>query len=142
MIYVITVINLFVVAIAVAVHYEALLRISIVLPKLNVRARSKVIVGIIGAFIAHMIEIWIFGFTYLFMLNSNKFGGLRGIEDVNLLDCVYFSLINYTSIGYGDIIPVGHIRFLAGLEGLIGLLLIAWTAAFMYNEMRLYWKDN
>jgi len=142
MIFVITVVNLFVIAIVVTVHYEALLRISIILPKLAIRARSKVIVGIIGAFTAHMLEIWIFGFTYFFMLRSDKFGGLSGIEDENLLDCVYFSIINYTSIGYGDIIPTGHIRFLAGLEGLIGLLLISWTAAFMYNEMRLYWKDN
>lgn len=142
MILIVTFINLLVIAIVVAIHYETLLRISIILPKLAIRARSKVIVGIIGAFIAHTVEIWVFGITYYFMLRSNKFGGLNGIESESLLDCVYFSIINYTSIGYGDIIPTGDLRFLAGLEGLIGLLLISWTAAFMYNEMRLYWNDS
>jgi hypothetical protein len=31
------------------------------------------------------------------------------------------------------------VRFLAGLEGLTGLIMIAWTASFMYIEMQKFW---
>ena len=48
--------------------------------------------------------------------------------------------INYTTLGYGDITPHGLVRFTAGLEALTGLLLIAWTASFMYYEIRKYWE--
>ena len=41
------------------------------------------------------------------------------------MDIFYFSLVNYTSLGLGDIYPTGHSRFLAGLESLNGFLLIS-----------------
>jgi hypothetical protein len=46
----------------------------------------------------------------------------------------------YTSLGIGDIVPVGNLRFLAGLETLTGLVLITWTASFMYIEMQRFWE--
>ena len=141
----ITLINLGVVSLVVTVHYEALLRISLLLPKLRISPRLKVVTGIIGAFAAHIIEIWIFAIAFYLLILHGDFGRLVWVNGSTpgsgLLDCFYFSMINYTSIGYGDIVPMEEIRFLSGLEGLIGLLLIAWTASFMYNEMRLYWKS-
>ena len=59
-----------------------------------------------------------------FMLNYGDFGSLQGNFDGSLIDCVYFSFTNYTSLGYGDIEPLGNIRFLAGLEAITGLSLI------------------
>ena len=54
-------------------------------------------------------------------------------------DVLYFSLITYTSLGYGDIAPLGPARLLAGIESLIGLGLIAWSASFTYLEMQHHW---
>jgi hypothetical protein len=36
--------------------------------------------------------------------------------------------------------PYGSVRLLAGVEALNGLLLIAWSASFLYLEMERYWK--
>ena len=55
------------------------------------------------------------------------------------MDVLYFSFSTYTSLGYGDIVALGDSRLLAGIESLIGLLLIAWTASFTYLEMREHW---
>ena len=52
---------------------------------------------------------------------------------------LYFSLVTYTSLGYGDIAPLGPARLLAGIESLIGLGLIAWSASFTYLEMQRHW---
>jgi len=51
------------------------------------------------------------------------------------VDTLYFSLVNYTSLGLGDIYPTGHLRFLAGVESLNGFLLISCSAALIYLLM-------
>jgi hypothetical protein len=38
---------------------------------------------------------------------------------------LYFDLITYTTIGYGDILPAGFLKIIAGIEGLTGTLLNA-----------------
>jgi len=52
-----------------------------------------------------------------------------------LINSIYFSLISFTTIGYGDILPIGMLRFVTGLEGLFGILL---TASFMTVLARRY----
>ena len=45
-------------------------------------------------------------------------------------------------MGFGDIEPFGYIRFLAGIEALTGLLLITWSASFLFLEMQRFWRDQ
>jgi hypothetical protein len=33
-------------------------------------------------------------------------------------------------------------RFMAGVEGLVGLVLIGWSASFTYLEMQRYWPTR
>lgn len=42
----------------------------------------------------------------------------------------------------GDIVATGPLRLLAGIEGITGLVLIAWTASFAYVEMGHYWGNG
>ena len=136
------IINSILVSIAVLIHYEALKILSEVIPKLKVEHRLRVLFGFFGALLAHIIEIWLFAFAYYFKIRSGYFGTLIGNSENNLMDCSYYSFTNYTSLGIGDIEPTGDLRFLTGLEALTGLLLIAWTASFMYLEMQKLWKDK
>jgi hypothetical protein len=53
---------------------------------------------------------------------------------------MYFSAETYTSLGFGDVTPSGHMRLLIGLEALNGLLLIAWSASFAYLSMERFWN--
>ena len=48
----------------------------------------------------------------------------------------------YTSVGFGDILPQGHLRLIAGVEGLAGLLMIGWSASFTYLMMEKLWLDH
>lgn len=134
------VINSVIIALSVALHYEVLSLLSRWLPKFVPNHRLLVLVGVIGAMCAHVMEIWIFGAGFYFMHHAESFGQLQGNIGGSFLDCVYFSFTNYTTLGYGDIEPVGSIRFLAGLEALTGLVLITWSASFMFIEMQKYWK--
>ena len=134
------ILNTLLVAFAVLIHYEMLFRLSLIIPKLVLKHHFRVVFGIFGALVAHVIEIWMFALGYYYMHLSGKFGRLSGEFSSSMLDCVYFSFVTYTSLGLGDISPVGEIRFLTGLEALTGLVLITWTASFMFIEMQKFWK--
>jgi ion channel len=127
---------------AVLIHYEMLCRLSTLMPRKASRHRYHILAGVLGALCAHIIEIWLFAFGYYFMVNSGKFGTLRGNFDNMLLECGYFSFTAYSTLGLGDIEPVGNIRFLVGLEPLTGLVLITWTASFMFVEMQKFWNNK
>jgi hypothetical protein len=130
------------VALAVLVHYEILYRLSLVLPKLQMKHRYRMLVGIFGALTAHFIEVWVFAFGYYFMLRRGDFGEFIGDFDGSVLDCVYYSFTTYTSLGIGDIEPLGEVRFVTGVETLTGLVLIAWTASYLYIEMTRFWSTR
>ena len=71
-----------------------------------------------------------------------NWGSLDGLGSGRLMDYVYYSFTVYTTLGFGDIVPRGMIRYLSGIESLTGLVLITWTASFLYLEMRKYWDDE
>lgn len=131
--------NSAVVALCVIIHYEFLYKLSTLIPKLKIKHRLRIVLGVIGALIAHAAEVWVFAYAYYFMHHSEGWGKLQGNMEGTLLDCVYFSFSTFSTVGIGDIEPIGKIRYLTGIEALTGLVLITWTASFLYFEMRRYW---
>ena len=136
------ILNSVLVATAVLIHFEALNWLTKIIPTLNIKPRARVLFGVFGAIFAHVVEIWAFAFGYYFMIHQGGFGSLEGHFDKSLMDCSYYSFVSYTSLGFGDIIAKGDMRFLSGLEALTGLVLISWTASFMFIEMQKFWKDH
>jgi hypothetical protein len=132
----------FLVTAAVLIHYEMLYRLATLLPRKADKHRYHVLVGVLGSLCAHVIEIWLFAFGYYFMISSGTFGALQGNFTNTLRDCGYFSFTTYSTLGVGDIEPVGHVRFLVGLESLTGLVLITWTASFVFVEMQKFWEHK
>jgi len=131
-----------IVAVAVIIHYEILFQMTLLMPKLKVRHRFRIVLGVLGALLAHVLEIWLFALAYYAMHHSAEWGHLEGAISGTLLDCAYFSFTTFTTLGLGDIAPVGHLRYLVGIESLTGLVLITWTASFLYVEMRKFWDSH
>ena len=123
----------------VSIHFEMLNWLAVTVPVMTVRNRARVVVALLGAILAHLVEIWLFAFAYYVIINTRKMGALEGNFDGSMDDCFYFSITTYTTAGYGDIEPFGDVRFLAGLEALTGLVLILWTASFLFIEMQKFW---
>jgi hypothetical protein len=128
-----------VVTTCVVIHYEFLYRISVAMPRMRVRHRFRIVIGVITSLIAHLVEIGVFAVAYYAMHRAPGWGHLEGNFDGSLFDCGYFSFTTFTTLGFGDIEPIGNIRYLTGIESLTGLVLITWTASFLYVEMRRYW---
>jgi hypothetical protein len=68
-------------------------------------------------------------------------GTFAGNFEGYLTDFFYFSFTTYTTLGFGDIQPIGDVRYLTGIESLTGLVLITWSASFLYLEMQNYWNS-
>lgn len=134
------VINCIVVALVVGIHYEFLFYLTFFLNKLQIKNRFKLILGVFGALISHAIEIFIYGCVYFNMHHLHRWGQLSGNFSGTLEDCVYFSYTSYTTVGFGDIEPIGMIRFVSSLESLTGIVLITWTASFLFLEMQRHWN--
>lgn len=135
----VTIVNCLVVAIVVLIHYEFLYRLTRLLPTLKVKHRFRIVIGVGGSFVAHVVEIWVFALAYFLMVGVLGWGSFEGNFDGSMLDCFYFSFTTYTTLGFGDIQPFGEVRYLTGIESLTGLLLITWTASFLYLEMQKFW---
>ena len=134
-------INSLVVAVAVIVHYEFLYRLTLYIPKMMIRHRFRIVFGVFGALIAHAFEIWIFAVAYYFMNFLDGWGNLIGNFDGSFMDCGYFSFTVFSTVGFGDIEPIGNLRYLTGIESLTGLVLITWSASFLYFEMQRHWNS-
>jgi hypothetical protein len=128
------------IALTTVIHYEALRLLNGGLPKLTIPSRTKLLVVIFVAFVAHSLEIGIYGFTLYGLLQYMDVGALVSATGFSLMNCLYFSAETYTSLGFGDLTPMGPIRLLAGVEALNGLLLIGWSASFTYLAMERFWN--
>ena len=68
---------------------------------------------------------------------------LPGITEFESLEkAIYFSLITFTTLGYGDITIGSANRILAGIEAINGVLLIGWSTAFMFSVVQYIWKKT
>ena len=129
------------VAACVLVHYEGLVRLSAGLGKRHEsQRRRRVLHGIFGVLALHVVEIWIFGLATWLLLKWPDSGAIAGAHALGLLDAIYLSAVTYTTVGFGDLAPVGPIRFLCGTEALSGVVLITWSASFTFLEMDRFWR--
>lgn len=128
----------FVVLASVGIHYEFLQLAMVVVQHEPGPRRPRVAVAIVIAVVAHLIEVEVFAIGWWWCIS-------RGIAELNVanpgaLDLFYYSGNAYSSLGFGDIIPIGDGRALAVVETVTGLVLIAWTASFTYIEMQENWR--
>jgi len=52
----VVIINILVSMIVVLIHYESLYRLTVLIPKIKIKHRYKIVVGVFGALIAHAVE--------------------------------------------------------------------------------------
>jgi hypothetical protein len=73
----------------------------------------------------HLVEVLVWSLTYsIFDVVPPK------------TDLLYFSLVNYTTLGYGDIVPVESWRLLGPMTAMNGILLFGWSTAVIFEVLR------
>jgi len=128
------------IALVIGMHYEVLRACIRYLPAVSHRRRRRVLILILVILATHGLEIWVFAISYYVLLDFEIFGEITGsVPIVTVLDHAYFSGMVYTTVGFGDLVPSGPIRFMTGMEALTGLVMITWSASFTFLEMQRDW---
>jgi hypothetical protein len=137
-----------VVSLVVVFHFEVIQLLNRYCPARHPRSRREfrnrpiILANMFALLIAHVVEIWLFGVAFWYLLDQNGLGAINGYAHLSLLDSVYFSAATYTTVGWGDLAASGHVRFLAGTEALVGFMMITWSASFSYLIMERTWGKN
>jgi hypothetical protein len=123
----------------ILVLYETLRLTSEHLSELPIPPRMRILAVVLMTFVGHTVAVWIYAGAYWMLVLHLGVGAFAGAPVTSFEDCLYFSVVAYTSLGFGDHFPTSHTRLLAGIEALNGLLLIGWSASFTYLAMERYW---
>jgi hypothetical protein len=75
-------------------------------------------------FIAICIEVWLWALVYLY--------NPAIIELPDLQTAFYFSMVTFTSLGYGDVVLTGEWRTLASIQAANGVIIFGWTTALIF----------
>lgn len=132
------------VAATVTLHYEGLNSLNNALPRWrHIPGRLRMLVLITLLLLLHLVEIVLFGVGLHMAASFPSLGGISGVhEPLQLFDSIYLSATTYSTLGYGDLVPHGALRILVGIESVVGLLMITWSASFTYLEMQRYWTPR
>ncbi|MEM8783565.1 MAG: potassium channel family protein [Planctomycetota bacterium] len=105
---------------------------------------KPLLIGVLVVLLVHVLEITLFaGVMFgLWHANPDWIGRLEGLEVNAFADVWYFSACVYTTVGFGDIVPTGPGRFFTGIEALVGLLMITWSASFTFLVMQHAWAQR
>jgi hypothetical protein len=75
--------------------------------------------------IAHTLEVIVWSAAYV-LTNAAPEGA----------DPVYFAFVNYTTLGYGDVIPTEAWRLLGPMTAMNGVLMFGWSTAVLFEVLR------
>ena len=75
--------------------------------------------------VTHAFEVIVWSLTYSIVGAAPT--------DANL---VYFAFVNYTTLGYGDVVPVERWRLLGPMTAMNGVLLFGWSTAVIFEVLR------
>ena len=96
----------------------------------NVPARPTLrLIGIMIATVSilmagHLLEIAIWSIAYRFV---------GAVPEGS--DSLYFAFVNYTTLGYGDVLPVERWRLLGPMAAMNGVLLFGWSTAVIFQAL-------
>lgn len=97
---------------------------------------------IVGLIVLHALSMLVFGACFWMLLQVPGAGSIGGARHATLFDTFYLSAMTYSTVGFGDLTPKGPIRWVAGAEALMGLMMVAWSASFAFMEMSRHWRDD
>lgn len=83
-------------------------------------AMGAVVVTVLGLFVLHTLEIWVWALAYLWL------GALP-----NLHDALFFSTLSFSTLGAEQISVAPRWRLFGAMEGVNGFLLIGWSTAYL-----------
>ena len=83
-------------------------------------------------FLAIVIEAWVWALLYLFHPLITTLPDLE--------TAFYFSMVTFTTLGYGDVVLTGNWRTLASIQAANGVIVFGWTTALLFVFIQRVYK--
>ncbi|VIO77605.1 hypothetical protein CI41S_58610 [Bradyrhizobium ivorense] len=75
--------------------------------------------------LAHTLEIVVWSLAY-FVCSAAPAGS----------DLLYFAFVNYTTLGYGDVVPVKKWQLIGPMAAMNGILMFGWSTAVLFEVLQ------
>ena len=119
--------------ICIAIHATVMTIVVRVAPGVAAKLESRpallltatMIATVVVLMLAHMLEVAVWAAAYTVV-------GAAPQE----ADVLYFAFVNYTTLGYGDVIPVRRWQLLGPATAMCGVLLFGWSTAVIFEVLR------
>lgn len=96
------------------------------------RVLMAVILTALSLLLMHWVQIMLWAVAYRLLTPVAPIG--------NFEEALYFSVVTFTTLGYGDItLGAEEWRLLSGIEALNGVLLLGWSTALLYAVVHRSW---
>jgi len=97
---------------------------------------SAVLVSVLTLlmFLAIVIEVWMWALLYLY---DPLITALPDMETA-----FYFSMVTFTTLGYGDVVLTGQWRSLASIQAANGVIIFGWTTALIFYFIQKIYKSD
>jgi len=82
----------------------------------------------------HLVEALLWAAVYLSPVVRPAFDGLES--------ALYFSLVTFSTLGYGDITLAPGPRLLAGMEAMVGILVFGMSTALLMTVIQRIWSRH
>lgn len=119
------------VGVTVLIHFWGLILLLRIMGHTGHRLRADrshtgqamlVLMVVFGIFALHTVQIWLYAMLYL---------ALHALP--SLEPALYFSTVTFVAVGYGDVVLPVTWRMLSAIEAANGVILIAWSTAFLFS---------
>jgi hypothetical protein len=83
---------------------------------------ALIVLVVLGIFAIHTVEIWLYALV---------FQGMGAVPDFET--ALYFSTVNFSTLGYGDVLLEKQWRVFGAIEAANGLIMFGWSTAFLIS---------
>lgn len=117
------------VGVTTLIHFFGLLLLTRLMSRAHTRLRTHegamrqagmILLAVFGLFALHTAQIWSYALVFRLLDEFPTFEA-----------ALYFSTVSFSTLGYGDLTLGPAWRLLGAIEGINGLVLIAWSTAFL-----------
>lgn len=124
----------------VFLHYEGLRALAYFVEHVHHAPRRYIIVIILGTIALHIVSVGVFAVVYYLAVEIWQISAFGNSFNHSALDYFYYSAQVYTTLGFGDLAPVGPLRILTSVQPIGALILFAWSGSFTYLTINKLWK--
>lgn len=121
----------------VLLNYEGMHQLTRRMERLAWLGRKRFLILIVALLLLQLGGVSLFAIGYLLIDLANA----EEVAAEPWAHYLYLSVSAYSTVGFGDVVPIDDARLLAGVEAITGFMMITWSASLTFLEMQRHWRD-